>query len=383
MAEAGDTASSGEIIVTAQSRAEPLQKVPISIAAFDSAALAESHITDPRSLAVVTPGLQIAGSFQFSKPVFAIRGISFKSFNATDQQAVGVYQDEVFIAARSGQLAGMYDLASVEVLRGPQGILYGKNTTGGAINFNSKQPGDTFEGYVTASAGEFFQHGIEGGVTLPLGEGLSMRVAGMYDRRDGVEFNDVTNRRTYGYRNLAGRAIVRYEAGNDFAITVNVHAANTKANPNYYYSQGLVPTGTGELGDINGFVASDDFYTISSPYQDERERIRQKGALLRIEAGLGGVDFVSLTAGDQTRYSTWEDTDALPAAVATVDYNDLSRQFSQEFRFSSDNDSALSWVGGLYLFHERLTVNNITTFFGGTSASRTSRRPPNMPHSAS
>lgn len=364
---AGNAPGEGEIIVTAQRRAEPLQKVPISIAAFDGAALAQSHINDPRSLAVATPGLQIAGSFQFSKPVFAIRGISFKSFNATDQQAVGVYQDEVFIAARSGQLAQMYDLASVEVLRGPQGILYGKNTTAGAINFNSKQPGDDFEGYVTASAGEFFQRGIEGGVTIPLNEQLSVRFAGTYDRRQGVEFNDFTSRRTYGYRTYAGRAIARYKASEDVTITANVHAANTKANPNYYYSRGLVPTGTGELGDINGFVASKDFYTISSPYQNERERIRQKGAILRMEADLGGANLVSVTSYDRTRYSTWEDTDASPAEVATVDYHDLSRQVSQEIRLASDNDSPLSWLGGLYYFRERLTASNITTFFGGTS----------------
>ncbi|MBB3859394.1 iron complex outermembrane receptor protein [Novosphingobium hassiacum] len=367
-AEVIDNANTeGEIIVTAQRRAEPLQKVPISIAAFDTAALAQSHITDPRSLAIATPGLQIAGSFQFSKPVFAIRGISFKSFNATDQQAVGVYQDEVFIAARSGQLAQMYDLAGVEVLRGPQGILYGKNTTGGAINFNSAQPGDALEGHVTASAGAFSQHGIEGGITIPVDDKLSLRFAGTYDRRDGVEFNDVTNRRTYGYRTYAGRAIVRYKASDDVTIVANVHAANTNANPNYYYSRGLVPTGTGELGDINGFVANKDFFTISSPYQDERERIRQKGGILRLEADLGGASLVSVTSYDRTRYSTFEDTDASPAEVATVDYNDLSRQFSQELRLASDNDSPLSWLGGLYFFHERLTASNITAFLGGTS----------------
>jgi len=364
---AGDASLDGEIIVTAQRRAEPLQKVPISIAAFDSAALAQSHITDPRSLAVATPGLQIAGSFQFSKPVFAIRGISFKSFNATDQQAVGVYQDEVFIAARSGQLAQMYDLASVEVLRGPQGILYGKNTTGGAINFNSKQPGDEFEGNITASAGEFFQRGVEGGVTIPLSEQLSVRFAGTYDQRQGVEFNDVTNRRTYGYRTYAGRAIVRYKASEDITITANVHAANTKANPNYYYSRGLKPVGNGQFSDEFGFVANKDFYTISSSYQDERERIHQKGAIMRVEADLGGANLVSVTSYDRTRYSTWEDTDASPLDFATVDYHDLSRQFSQELRLASDNDSRLSWLGGLYFFRERLAASNITRFNGGVN----------------
>lgn len=363
----GDAAPDGEIIVTAQRKAESMQRVPISMAAFDSAALAQSHITDPRSLAVATPGLQIAGSFQFSKPVFAIRGISFKSFNATDQQAVGVYQDEVFIAARSGQLAQMYDLASVEVLRGPQGILYGKNTTGGAINFNSKQPGDVLEGNITGSVGAFSQRGLTGGVTIPINAQLSMRFAGTYDRRHGVEMNDFTGRRTYGYESYAGRAIVRYKASDDVTITANVHAANTTANPNYYYSRGLIPTETGELGDINGFVASDDFYTISSSYQKERERIRQKGAILRLDADLGGATFVSVTAYDRTRYSTWEDTDASPADLAIVDYHDLSRQFSQEFRLASDNDSPLSWVGGLYFFREKLDANNITGFFGGVN----------------
>ncbi|MWV27418.1 TonB-dependent receptor [Aurantiacibacter rhizosphaerae] len=364
---AEEQAASNEIVVTAQRRAEPLQKVPISITAYDSEGLARSQITDTRALAVATPGLQVAGSFQFSKPVFAIRGISFKSFNATDQQAVGVYQDEVYIAARSGQLSQMYDLESVEVLRGPQGILYGKNTTGGAINLNSKQPGYDLEGQVTARVGNLSLKGVEAGVTLPLNDQAAVRLAGTFERRHGAEFNEFVGERTYGYRNYAGRAILRYDVSEAVTVTANVHAANTRANPNYYYSRGLIPTGNGKLGDINGYVASDDFFTIASDLVDERERIRQNGAILRIEVELDAVDIVSVSAFDRTKYSLWEDTDASGADIATVDYNDLSRQFSQELRMASTDGGPLSWLAGLYVFDEKLKAANITTFFGGTS----------------
>src|SRR5690606_1401390 len=144
-ASGAQTFSIDEIVVTAQRRAQSLQDVPIAISAFQSGDLDAFDFTDPSAIAAQVPNLQVSGAYNQSKPIFALRGISFKSFNATDSQAVGIYNDEVYIASRSGQLFQMFDLERVEVLRGPQGILYGRNTTGGAINFVSRKPGDDFQ----------------------------------------------------------------------------------------------------------------------------------------------------------------------------------------------------------------------------------------------
>src|SRR5471032_1202898 len=132
-----------EVVVTAQHREESLQDVPIAVTAFSQDDLEKLGLQDPTGLAAQTPSLEIKGTQGESKPNVFIRGVGNNDFNATASGAVGFYADQVYQGLPSAQLFQMFDLDRVEVLRGPQGTLYGRNTTGGAINFISRQPDGT------------------------------------------------------------------------------------------------------------------------------------------------------------------------------------------------------------------------------------------------
>ncbi|MBY0510631.1 MAG: TonB-dependent receptor plug domain-containing protein, partial [Rhodospirillaceae bacterium] len=146
-----------EIVVTAQKRAQNLQSVPAAVTGFSSEALEKFGFADPMDLTRQTPGLQIKSSNGATKPNVFLRGIGTNDFNATAATAVGFYLDEVYQGLQSGQLFQMFDLERVEVLRGPQGTLYGRNTTGGAVNFFTRKPGDSFGGNLAVTYGRFDQ----------------------------------------------------------------------------------------------------------------------------------------------------------------------------------------------------------------------------------
>ena len=158
-----------EIIVTAQKREESLQDVPLAVTAFDAKSLEESGFTDIEELATQVPNLTIYALFATSNPKIFLRGIGNNNFNQTAQSKVGVYVDQVYLSAASGQAFQMFDLESVEVLRGPQGTLYGKNTTGGAITVTSRAPPDAeLGGYAKTRVGNYDSVNLEGAINLPI-----------------------------------------------------------------------------------------------------------------------------------------------------------------------------------------------------------------------
>ncbi len=352
-----------EIIITAEKRSESLQDVPVAVTAFQAGELEAFDFTDPGDMAAQVPNLQVSGAYNQSKPIFALRGISFKSFNATDSQAVGVYNDEVFIASRSAQLFQMFDLQRVEVLRGPQGTLYGKNTTGGAINFVSRKPDDTFAVDGALTLGRFNQFDAEVGVTLPIVEGkLTSRVAAVTNNRGGTTLNEYTGKKVNSRDDWAARALFRFTPNDNMEWLLNVHGGVSRGDGSYYHSKGVIPTGDGRKGDILGYVENPDWYTLSSDLPRAFENINNIGVTLTGNIDFSDVTLTSITAYDKTDYATHEDSDGSPNSVVDVIYRDHSKQFSQELRLSSSKDQPFQWIFGLYYFTEKLTADNYYNF---------------------
>lgn len=363
LAQGGVSSSIDEIVVTVQKRAQSLQDVPIAISAFQSGDLDAFDFTDASDIAAQVPNLQVSGAYNQSKPIFALRGISFKSFNATDSQAVGIYNDEVYIASRSGQLFQMFDLERVEVLRGPQGILYGRNTTGGAINFVSRKPSDDLEANAALTLGRFNQFDVEAAVTVPIvQERLSARVAAVTNNRDGNTLNEFTGNKVNSRDDWAARALIRFLPTENQEWLLNIHGGVSRGDGSYYHSRGIVPTGDGRFSDFFGYVENPHWWTLSSDLSEAFEDIENFGATLTGTIDFDTFSLTSVTAYDKTDYVTHEDSDASPNDLVDVIFGDETEQFSQELRAASRGEGVLQWLIGLYYFTDNLKGDNTFNF---------------------
>ncbi len=182
-----DQGGIADIVVTARKTNESLQSVPVAVTALNTEALASRQVAEVTDLARTAPSLTIStgGTGPASIVYLAIRGQAQNSPNSLSDTSVGIYIDGVYVARPIVGNLGFLDLASAEVLRGPQGTLFGRNTTGGALNLTTHQPTDKFEGYVKLGLGNYEQRVIEGVVNVPLGTELAARFAGRYTEHDG------------------------------------------------------------------------------------------------------------------------------------------------------------------------------------------------------
>ena len=177
-AEAADKAqpAEGEIIVTAQRRAESINDVGMAIQAVDGQTLEDLRVTDVRDLTAVAPSFTVSQSYQ-GVPTYTLRGIGFNTINLSSTSTVGTYVDEVAYAYPIMNTGPIMDLERVEVLKGPQGTLYGRNTTAGLINFITAKPTDSFEGSISADLGNYQTWNIGGHLSGPLANGIAARIA--------------------------------------------------------------------------------------------------------------------------------------------------------------------------------------------------------------
>lgn len=194
-AQAGDGRAEAltDIIVTATRREERLQSVPIAVTALSSEMLKERQITSVDALQRAAPNIYIAPFTDASTQLVTIRGISTGDNIATLDPATGVYLDGSYIARATGNNLGFIDVQRVEILRGPQGTLFGRNTIGGAINIVTNQPTDMFEGWIKAGVGNFGLRNLTGVVNLPLSDRLAVRLVGNHNQHDGYARSSVTN----------------------------------------------------------------------------------------------------------------------------------------------------------------------------------------------
>ena len=183
-----DTQDSDEnaIIVTARRIEEKLSEVPVTVAAFDSEALAQRQINSEETLQIATPGLTTKQSISSNYLNYAIRGQSVGAFSYSPP-AVVTYFNEVPVGGTSATT--FFDLSSIQVLKGPQGTLFGRNATGGAVIYQSQLPNSEFEGYLRAGYGNFDNTEIEGAINIPISKHIALRVAGRSHKRDGFQHN--------------------------------------------------------------------------------------------------------------------------------------------------------------------------------------------------
>lgn len=353
----------GEIIVTAQRRAQNVQDVPIAITAISSEAIAETGIRDPRDLPLLVPSLSMVSGSAATATTMFIRGVGIGDFNPNNTGAIGIYVDDVFLGANSGKLFNVFDSAGIEVLKGPQGTLYGRNTTGGAIRFSSRKPTDDFTGDLSARYGRFNEVQLEGGVGGPLIEDkLKFRVAGTYLNRDGTTLNRVTGHKVNDMDMWAARGILDITPSPDVLLRVTVHGGRNSGGARQFQHRGqgvdffgqpsFLPNGTPTDG--FGYADTDNDIYAGDYDVEGKEKLDVFGVSLIGEFKLGGATLTSITAFERVDRVTIEDTDASPNNLITTLYEDHPRQFSQELRLQSDGTSNFNWIVGGFYFHDNL-----------------------------
>ncbi|RYE50528.1 MAG: TonB-dependent receptor, partial [Hyphomicrobiales bacterium] len=191
-AATGTSSALDEIIVTAQRRSENLQKTPVSIAALNPEALKQRAVLSEADLQFAVPGLNVRHTLDSNDFSFAMRGQTYEHATGS-QAAVQPYFNEVPVTANAP--ASFYDLQSIQVLKGPQGTLFGKNVTGGAVLLTSTRPTDRLEGYVQGGIGNYAYRNLQAALNVPVSEDVLMRVAGNWENRDGFTRNLFSGRR--------------------------------------------------------------------------------------------------------------------------------------------------------------------------------------------
>jgi iron complex outermembrane receptor protein len=355
---AGEDASdngdvSQEIIVTAQRREERLQNVPIAISALGGQELAQRGVLDAAGLRGAVPGLAISYSAGINASnLVSIRGVSGLPAPIGASQATAIYLDGVYLSRPNAAFFSLDDIERIEVLRGPQGTLYGRNATAGAINIITRTPGDQVRGGIDASYGSFNSVNLRGSLSGPLGGGLSAGLSAGYNRHDGYFRNLVTSNRIGRQESYTVRGSLRYaDAADVFSATV---AGDISRNSqpsvfrNLYTS--IAPTAS--------FVGIGDPDFVSSDAASENQLggvTKSGGASLTLAyRATPDLELTSITAYRKVTASDNYDVDGTAAPVVFSRSYNTSKTFSQELR-GVWQSGKLNLTAGANLFSEDAT----------------------------
>lgn len=345
------------IVVTAQKRAQNLQDVPVSVTAFDDKMIAEAGFTNSLSIGDQVPNLEIK-TFGGVPNIF-IRGVGNNDFNSSSIGPISVYRDDVVVASTGSQIFSLFDLERIEVVRGPQGTLFGKNTTGGAVQFFSKLPGDEFEGNARVGYGRFSLFEGEVAASLPITDNFSVRVAGMIRKRDGEKRNIFNNSDAINVDEAAARAIFRLRPGPDTDIRLTVGGGRDRSD--YLENK---PVGTINGGDLFGytdpFPNDDRILNFNGPSRNFSDNVFVNFVA---QHDFGNWSVRSLTGYDKSEVDNAVDVDGGPLRIDEIVFLTDAEQFTQELQLSYD-DGQLNAIGGLYYFFEDFSARSNADLVG-------------------
>lgn len=344
--QAQDIFSLEEIVVTAQKREQSLQDVGIAISAFDGETMEAMGVVNSNEIAAKTPNLNIMSPAGEGGVVSVfIRGIGLNDFALNNTGPVGFYVDDSAIGSSNGQLTTLFDIARVEVLKGPQGTLFGRNTTGGALNIVSNKPTDEFEASVKLSAGNYGYLKTEGMVSGSLTDTVNARLALVNYTSDGYMENTSTGDEVEK-ENFAGRLLFDITPSDDLSVLVNIHGSRNDSD-----------------SDLYGLTSDSDFYEGTYGDKDYTINVDTLGGSIKAEYDINdSLSLTSITSYDDLSKRHNEEGDMTPLELIEFQFNVDTHTFAQELRLNGDTDG-MHWVAGLYYLTE--TTNWNTTSFSG------------------
>jgi len=354
-------ATVGEVIVTAQKREERLVDVPISVTAASRETLIAAGVGTTRDLAVVTPGLVTTNNGLAFQP--AIRGITSTSTAVGDDGNVAIYVDDVYMANSVANMAELKDVQRVEVLKGPQGTLFGRNATGGAIRIVTREPGDRLQIELSGSyAPRWKERKLDGFLATPLTETLSASLAFSYTKDDGIGKN--INPARFGEKvgitdNHAIRGKLLYRPNDATKVVLSADAVRSNNNTPYLISiennnnvfrfpntPGVIPN-PGEPFTTNVSAYPRIFYSA-------------RGVSLTASTGWDDYSLKSITAYRYTRQESAGDLDRSNVSASSFRSPGSQKVFSQELNLGYNGEGRFSWLTGLYYFHANSVARSIS-----------------------
>jgi iron complex outermembrane receptor protein len=367
----------GDIVVTAQRRSERLQDVPIAVTAFSGETLRSLGVSQPQDIFRQMPSVTFqapAGTAGF--PIYVMRGVAMLDLSYTSEAAVASYRDDVYQGNNALGATPIFDLERVEVLRGPQGTLWGRNATGGLINFISARPTRNFAAGTIMQYGNYDDVVLEGFVSGPLSDRVRARIAGRFNSNNGYQ-TDVVNGLRLGATDSAVdvRAIVVFDATDDLSVTVSAHFTDADGR-----NDGGAFKGTREPGNpaltcaldqilanlcVNSRGYRNPTFEPGLVYSGEDLSFSRHGwgANGRVEWDLGGVTLTSITAYETIRKFEGFDADRAPVGqtagrfwqVFDIDHE----QISQELRLAGETDRLTWQIGGFYYHDKRFYTSSL------------------------
>jgi iron complex outermembrane recepter protein len=343
-----------EIVVTAERRETNLQDTPVSITALTADSLQGSGVAVINDIAATVPNLtSTTGSQGSSDANFFVRGVGQFDFIITNDPGVGLYVDGVYLGRTIGAMLDSGDIQRVEVLRGPQGTLFGRNTLGGAINIISRQPDPSeFSGNVNATYGSRNRIEVSGGINAPIGDGSAFRVSGFYRNQDGFARNAVTNARFGATDRYGGRAQLRLGLGENLRIDLSADYSLDKSNPAPSVLRAIAPLPFFPPQAASDIFDPANFYQVFASNSPEA-RNETYGFSGTVTLELGAATLKSITAYRKLDGFSTADNDGTRFKLFDQDVTTAQNQFSQEIQLSGDAlDGRLNYLLGGYYFRE-------------------------------
>lgn len=373
-----------EIVVTAQKREQPLADVGIAVDVVDGKVLREGGATSLIDVAKYSPGLNIRGPFgDFGYPIITLRGVNTDGFIETLPQSTGVYADGVYVSQPPMLAFRLLDLERMEVLKGPQGTIYGRNTIAGAVNFIAKRPTREAEGYMNLGYGRYSRATLDAAYGGPLSDTAAGRIAVKYIRQTDSPLTNLNPNVGDGGEidQLSARASILFTPNDDLDILLQLHTGRDDSD---VWPFSLIPGGADTDGDGVPDVLCDEFArgdveaaqfnclaadpfgsgatyndTDGDPYTNNlndigSHRYRSVGLMAEVNWDRGDYTLTSVTGWDDFERSDDVDEDAGPTtAIDNLRLSDV-RQFSQEIRIASNNETGTRWLAGFYFSTDEL-----------------------------
>lgn len=355
-------AQDDEIIVTATKREQTLQEVPIAVSVVDDRAIEQSNVQDLFDLQTMVPSLRISQLQNSSQTNFIIRGFGNGANNPGIESSVGVFIDGVYRSRSAAAILDLPVLERVEILRGPQSTLFGKNVSAGAISITTKKPEFEWGGVAEASYGRFEEVIFRGSLTGPISDKLAFRLSGSTNNREGYYTNIVDGTDVNERDRWAIRADVLFEPSDSVSFRiigdynkideVCCGAIQLLNGPATDFIGAPFPFGMGEIVDSD----ADRAYLIA---QDAvvRNQLTGKGISGQMDWDWGGAAFTSITAYREQTDDTQTDVDFSGADIATNPHAREFKTFTQEIRLASTGDNMMDWLIGAFYFDESVALD--------------------------